>query len=378
MLSRNTLLSPHLRLKEGEIVASVNVPRDVKPYLAPIFVAAPPNDRDPQKGRKLTNAELVVETGKRVARAWGHLPCMLDIRFLTKRLGLENAVDWVPKVYHTAVLHGANVGAVINLADAHGVMLQGYVRAMKLSGLFPAIRLSLGDMQMSELEVQLSAVLGALATSPIGAVVILDFGGSDLSVVSIAADVFAAAYERLAAYGTWHKIIISSTSYPEKNPAPEDGLVLLPRNELAVWEAMVDSGAIDPDVAVFGDYGPDSSKFEFKGGGSAPIPHYRYSTSSQWLVVRGNKRTTQRDNVLAIAEKLTQHTLFMGSDFSYGDRYYFDSAAGDVTGGATEWRAANVNHHLQLLAHDVGALRGLAFSSLPPRPVQTSMFDSVL
>lgn len=124
-----------------------------------------------------------------------------------------------------------------------------------------------------------------------------------------------------------------------------------------------------------GDFGPDSSKFLFKSGGAAPIPHYRYSTLDHWLVVRAGKSGTHKSNVLSIAKKLVAHELFMGPDYSFGDRYYHQSSRGEVVGGATEWRAANVNHHLQFVARQLGAERGLAIPSLPPEPVQWNMFD---
>lgn len=366
-----------LRLKEGEIVACTNLTKDAKSFIAPIFVAAPPNDRDPQKRRILTSAELIVESGQRVARAWGHLPCMLDVRFLAKRLGVDSATDWVPEIFAVAARFGANASVVANIADAHGSMLRGYINAVERTASFPTLRLSLTDLQMPELEARLSAVLGAFGAAPKDAVVILDFGGADLSVVEIAADVMVAAYERLASYGIWRKIVMSITSYPEANPAPEGKLVLIARPEVAIWRALAASGSIDRSVAIMGDFGPDSSKFLFKSGGSAPIPHYRYSTLEHWLVVRANKAGTHRDNVLSIANRLVSHKLFMGPDYSMGDRYYSQSATGDVIGGATEWRAANVNHHLQFVARQVGTELGLSIPSLPPMPVQANMFEGI-
>lgn len=240
MLDQKTFYSPTLRLKEGEIVASVNLTREAKAHISPIFVAAPPDDRDPQKRRMLTNAELITESGQRVARAWGQLPCMLDIRFLAKRLGWEDAADWIPGIFVEAAKFGAKPGVVVNVSDAHGAMLRGYANALARTSTFPVVRLSLTDLQMPELEleVRLSAIMGTFGISPENAVAVLDFGGADLSALEIAADVMVAAYERLSAHGRWKKIVLSTTSYPEANPAGEGSLVLVPRPEVKLWRTL--------------------------------------------------------------------------------------------------------------------------------------------
>ena len=225
MIDERSFYSPTLRLKEGEIVACANVTRDAKPYIAPVFVAAPPKDRDPEKRRPLTDTELIRENGLRVARAWGNLPCMLDVRFLAKRLAIENAESWIPSIFEEAARSGAKPGVVVNLAEAHGRMLRGYAAAMQRAGAFVAIRVTLADLQMPELETRLSAVLGTFTADPRDSVAILDFAGAYVSDTQVAADVFIGAYERVTSYARWRKVVLATTSYPETNPAPQGGLV---------------------------------------------------------------------------------------------------------------------------------------------------------
>ena len=143
---------------------------------------------------------------------------------------------------------------------------------------------------------------------------------------------------------------------------------------MSIWQGLLSLGSVDRSVVIVGDYGPDSSKFVFKNARFAPIPHYRYSTTGSWLVVRGNRDATHKSNVLAIARRLVAHESYMGADYSFGDRYYLDSARGDVVGGAKEWRAANVNHHLQFVARQVGTEFGVAIGGLQRRSEQTSLF----
>lgn len=374
MINEETFYSPTLRLKEGEVVASANVTRDAKPYMAPIYVAAPPDDHDPEKGRPLTDAELVSENGFRVARAWGNLPCMLDVRFLLKRFGADAADSWLPSVFGAARDAGAKPGVVVNLADAAGPMLRAYRLALARVESFVAVRITLADLQMPELEARLSAVMGALDVVPQDAVAVLDFGGADVSSIEVASDVFVAAYERLMSYQLWRRVIITGTSYPESNPAKEGELVLVPRTEHAIWQRLINSGSVDRPSLIVGDFGPDSSKFEFKSSPFAPIPHYRYSTAGVWLVVRGTKVASHKGNVLAISRRLVGHDLYMGHDYSFGDRYYYDSSRGDVVGAAKEWRAANVNHHLQFVVRHVGVEFGVRIEGLPARAQQMRLF----
>lgn len=367
--------SPTLRLKEGEVVALANLAPIVRSYICPVFVAAPPADRDPEKRRPLTAEELIVENGRRVARAWGNGSCMLDVRFLIDKLGIEAAASWIPGVFKASVEVGARPGVVVSLADARGPMLLGSERAMERHGLFAAIRLTLSDLQETDLEERLGAVLRFVDRTPQESVAIVDFGDADVGVAAIAADVLLAAYERLAVFGRWKKIILSTTSYPEKNPAKENDLILVPRTETAIWERIFESRSVDAGVAVMGDFGPDSAKFKFAGGSFLPIPHYRYSTITHWLVVRGKKDAKQASNVISIARRLVADKNYLGPDFSFGDRYIWDSSNGRVVGGPKEWRAANVNHHLQLTTKQLGTRYGVQVPALATRPEQVSLLS---
>jgi hypothetical protein len=375
LIIEGTFYSASLRLKEGEVTACAKLPWNAKSRIAPIFVAAPPSDRDPKKRRPLTNDELIIENGIRIAKAWGAASCMLDPRYLELRFGRENCDDWMPAIFREARLSGARPGVVVNLADANGQMLGAYAKALKEAQTYPAIRLTLNDMQLPELYVLLSAVLGALGCVPADTVLILDFGSASIGDVSIAADVIVAAFDRVGSYGRWHRVIASMTSYPEVNPAEQGELILLPRTETAIWRHVLNSEHIDRATAIMGDFGPDSSKFVFKAGGVAPIPHYRYSTPDKWLVVRGTRTGDQAHNVRAIAQKLVDHELFMGPDFSFGDWYYAQSARGRVVGSPTEWRAANVNHHLQFIVRHLALELGLELQASPQQPEQADLLD---
>ncbi len=85
--------SPVLRLKQGEYSALGKLPLDILARLLPFFVIPPPKERDPELHRALTASELVLLPGQRLGRHWPLRPCMVDARYLFKKLGVDTATS---------------------------------------------------------------------------------------------------------------------------------------------------------------------------------------------------------------------------------------------------------------------------------------------
>jgi hypothetical protein len=110
---------------------------------------------------------------------------------------------------------------------------------------------------------------------------------------------------------------------------------------------------------IYGDFAADSSKFIFASGGTAPIPHYRYSTTTHWVVVRASDGAGVSDAMKEAAIRLVGSKHFAGPSFSSGDRYIAETADGrDGPGNGTIWRRVNTIHHLTRVITDLGPYHG--------------------
>jgi hypothetical protein len=199
-------------------------------------------------------------------------------------------------------------------------------------------------------------------------VLILDFENADLSDVDVAAEIIVAQIQEMMGVGLWGQIIWQATTFPEKNPAIAGTLKLLPRQEWQVWRIVTDH---DPDIrkaVMFGDFAADCSKFSFGSGGGVPIPHYRYSTPTHWLVSRGEVNAKQSVAMKNAAVRIVGSGHFAGVTFSKADRLIHHISTGGSCGNSTTWRQVNIVHHLTRVTSDIGGLRGYTVSTVPMDP----------
>src|SRR5215207_4426686 len=59
----------------------------------------PSTPSDPERGRVLTNEELICEHAARVGAHWSGRPCLLDPRFLGAALDASEAPAWLPALF---------------------------------------------------------------------------------------------------------------------------------------------------------------------------------------------------------------------------------------------------------------------------------------
>jgi hypothetical protein len=246
------------------------------------------------------------------------------------------------------------------------------------SGVKIALRLGYGEFN-GELAARVSYFMSTFGVAPEDCVAIADFSGADFSNPDIVAIIAQAALEDLQAVGRWSQIVFQGTNYPEVNPAEPDGLEIVPRNEWLAWKKAIKLDGRSPDHLVFGDYGADCAKFNFrKKSGGIPIRHYRYATPENWLVVRGTSTGTAEATMKDVCLRILASGKFAGREFSSADDYIYKTAQGwDGPGNGSTWREINTAHHITRVVRDIGTIKGLSFSDLKVSdpPHQPSFFD---
>jgi hypothetical protein len=210
--------SPVLRLKQGEYSALGQLPLDVLARLFPLFVIPPPRERDPELQRPLTASELVLFPGQRLGRHWPLRPCMLDPRYLLKKLGVDTASEWLPQLFRVALAAHAQPIPVSDLRTFESGAYNAVCMAVRLTHNL-ALRVTLDDLSRSDLRKRIHAVLLKLALKPHECILILDFGKAEMSDPVVVSDILLAEFQKVMEFGLWGQVIWTATSYPERNPA---------------------------------------------------------------------------------------------------------------------------------------------------------------
>jgi hypothetical protein len=354
---------PTLRLKQGEYRGLQRLAPDVADQIVPRLVVPPPKERDPEKHRPLSKDEIIYDTGRRISDHWKMRDAFLDVRFLFREFGEPECAEWLPKMFEVARRADARPIPVISLADGLGPRAKAFTLALAIEGLTKvAIRIESGEIDR-ELSARLAAVISALCVTPEECAIIADFSDADFSDALAVAAIAQAALEDLQTMGRWRQVIFQGTNYPEVNPAESDCDAVVSRNEWLAWKEAIKLDGSSPEHLVFGDYGADCAKFEFrKTSGGIPIRHYRYTTPDSWLVVRG-AATGQAEAVMrGVCERILASGRFAGRGFSSADDYIFRTAQGwDGPGNGTTWREINTSHHITQVVRDIGGIKGMSF-----------------
>jgi len=355
---------PALRLKQGEYRGLQRLAPDVADKIVPRLVVPPPKERDPEKHRLLTKDEIVHETGRRIADHWKMRDAFLDVRFLFAEFGDPECVEWLPRMFDVARKAHAQPIPVMGLADALGPRAAAFRLTLATEAATKvAIRVESGEIDR-DLGGRLAAAVSALGLTPEGCAVLADFSDADFSDPLAVASIAQAALEDLQGMGRWRHVVFQGTNYPEVNPAESDGDAVVPRNEWLAWKAAIKLDGASPEHLVFGDYGADCAKFEFKkASGGIPIRHYRYTTSDSWLVVRGSAEGQPAAVMRGVCERILRSGKFAGQGFSSADDYIFKTAKGwDGPGNGSTWREINTTHHITRVVRDIGGIKGMTFT----------------
>lgn len=373
MLNRKKVIYvPALRMKMGELEGLRSLRGDVADCIAPLLIVPP------AKERNCGNQESLFVAGKDIpdvagvlVKYWAHREVFVDPLALFKEYGADTAVNWLPTLYSRARNLGVRAIPVTSLNTLEQMGSIAFKGSMLPRGeLKFGLRIQSGEMTDPTLENRVAAVLASMGVMASECTVFADFSDADLSEPSHVAPIIRAALEQLQALGQWQLVVFLGTHYPEKNPAKPGQTITQPRNE---WHAWSEAVKFDPSTAlhmVFGDFAADSSKIEFGGKGGRPIPHSRYTTASNWLVVRGDDTGSTHEVMKNVFERVVDSGEFSGSTFSEADAYIFDVARNNApsAGNATIWRQVNTTHHITRVVADIAKVRKIPISKLPNAP----------
>lgn len=168
--------------------------------------------------------------------------------------------------------------------------------------------------------------------------------------------------QRLAAYAVmaeagvraagprWRSITLASGAFPENLSGLPLGRSTVSRADAQLWRRVA------PVVSVELGYGDYAIAHPALGGGVpfAPPPQLRYTSTDQWVVMRG-RRGDPRGNAqfYDLCAQLVATADYSGATLSWGDDYIDQAARSASTsppvvgpGSGKTWREVGTSHHL--------------------------------
>ncbi|GAA4448031.1 beta family protein [Novipirellula rosea] len=119
------------------------------------------------------------------------------------------------------------------------------------------------------------------------------------------------------------------------------------REDLAIWNQVraIDSGVRLPQ---FGDYGVNSPMYAAVDFRMMTLcGKVRYSLNDRWVIFRGKKIEKDDNQFHRLAQMVTEHSEYFGTDTSWGDRQISDCATLRIGPGTLRnWVSYTLNHHL--------------------------------
>jgi len=372
------LYSPALRMKAGELEGVKHLAADVADCVLPRFIVPPSSERD-EAAPLLMDMDRTPDISHLLAGAWRRRAALIDLTYVIDEFGRDRAESWLPLMFERArkkEVRAIPVALLSDIADCSGAFKAAIdnAEATKFGFLVPS-----DEMVGPEFRVAVDTALTSLGLDAQECVVIADFGAAEFSEPEIVSPIIAGALETLQEVGRWQQVIFQGSHYPDKNPAPEGGFEIWPRNEWVAWRRAV---AFDPTTAeqmIFGDYAADCSRILFGGNPGKAIRHIRYTTGEKWRIQRGTKSGRDRDCMHRVYKELVASGDFAGSGFSEADAYIAHAAEHSVAphGNAKIWRQLNTTHHITQVVSDIGQVRGVGIKRLPDREaMQIPLLDT--
>jgi hypothetical protein len=162
----------------------------------------------------------------------------------------------------------------------------------------------------------------------------------------------------------WRSITLTGTAFPQSLPASSfrpKGIAK--RHEWLGYKALVKLLAKSSRIPTFGDYAVAHPRTEMIDPRMLdPNAKVKYTIDDEWFIAMGsqvkkNGRAQYKDICREIV--LANPPIFMGSPYSYGDKYIDDCAKGTgSTGGTSTWPTVGSNHHITKVVRDVANLFG--------------------
>ena len=317
---------PVLRWKRAERAALKDLGYDERVRMTPL-IEITPWGFEPENTRAGTNLQSKLpRIAEELLGHWGHGRIFLDLGLLSPGVRPTSGQHPIDLLFEAGRSNKVALVPVTGL-DRDRTYQQATGRAAATDGFGVCLRIRRSDLERIALAKALDDLLDLLGVLPGQTDLIVDFGlatGAGPGVGYVTA--------RVPRLREWRSFTVLAGAFPKDLSELAVGQHLIARTEWTMWsqdlKANEKSGRRMP---TFGDYAIQHHRF------SEPIPgmnvsaSIRYTTTDDWLVLRGeglrNKDGPKHAQYGANAQLLVERKEFCGADFSEGDAYIWRACA---------------------------------------------------
>jgi Beta protein len=351
---------PVLKGKEGEFAALEALAADVRAEIMPLIeVPSVPYDYANDRPSK-TLADHIAAVADRIGRCWTE-SIYIDLPWIETDERLTDGREPIAAMLENCGrLDVSAVPVLSRETSALGLASAG--RYAETSRLGCCLRLLIGDFEEdTDLEQDINRIFDAIGRVEIESTDLVidleDLGNDGGRAVLLVRSIFS----MIPYKDRWRRLIISAASFPEDlSDVDASTISLLPRREWQLWKTLQKRPAILPRrEIIYSDYGI-----------AHPIPreldprtmrmsaNIRYTAQEDWLIVKGrNVRQYGFEQYFELCRTLVRRQEYSGRDFSWGDNYIAECAAGNLgPGNATTWRKVGTNHHITIAVRSLAEL----------------------
>jgi hypothetical protein len=342
----------------GEYQAVFRLFSGAKDFITPL-IEVPEIGFDFEKGTPAKSVDdHLAPFAKRVGDKWKGRQCFVDMKLI--KPSEQMADDQHPAAFIFDELRSQKCLATPVTGLGRDRSYQTAVRdAAATDQRGVCLRVSVEQAHRSSLKNSVDALLNDIGLEIAKCDLVLDLGAPNFVPVDGFAKLIGKIIQNLPYLSRWRTFTLIATSFPQSMAGIARGSAIVPRFEWQLYKRLAkilnDSGVRLP---TFGDYAinhPDVLTLDMRL--VKPFATIRYTTDDSWLIVRGSN---VRDNGYAqyrdLCQTLTRSPQCLAGEFSNGDKYIADCAAGEAsTGNLTTWRKVGTNHHLEKVVSDISS-----------------------
>lgn len=336
-----SVYTPILKTKRGEAVAVFRLEQSVKDRIIPFFDilalgAEALNGSDVQEHMEKQAANIIA--------AWKNQGfCYIDFFDVVPSARGVNGIHPVTLIFDK--LTSARVSAIPVVGIERDVAYKIAVRNVLSNGADAvAIRLDSEDIQLpSSLPQKIANLLFEIGAKNIDLHIFVDFRSIDSDSRAVVGGQFLRVLGELKGLSA-KRIVFSASAMAQNMGGFKRGSVnRVKRLDYLIWRDILKLH----DNIDYADYGVIHPNYiDFAPGVISPSAKIRYTTSGEWVIVKGSR---WRDNTAQhhdLSKILQDQPEFRGDD-SWGGKYIVSAASGRKSYGALEtWVSIDQNNHI--------------------------------
>lgn len=374
---KDFVYAPILKWKQGEYQGLSQLPYQIKNRVVPIFDMPPHGSFDHEMQKILTPAEHIKSFGSRLSSVWGGRLCFIDASNIDTqqyRSASDGVHPLIALFERTRLFAPKGICAPATTLSRSCEYQSAVKELAKKDSYVPVcIRVSIADFDDGAIEQKINVVLTLIDIAPERVMLVIDCIGLNLSDTESISKLLAENLNSLPFLHRWKSLALSMCAIPEQLIVKPNSTVILPRTDWVVFKYLCEkyNSRRLLRLPLFSDYGIENSSFP-PPAPVMPATQLRYSTLTDIHIFKGeNTKTAGYKGIFPVADQLKKSGIFMGEEFSYGDKAIDQlSKAVGKTGNASSWKKFGVAHHITLVAQEASKLLSIAPTITTPETEQ--------